>query len=72
MGGGGIRSSLSAVIYHGMLHGLMLIVAGSVPIQQPVQASIPGTLPTPTLDSALVRVLANMVLQSQPEIMHVY
>jgi hypothetical protein len=55
-----------------MLHGLMLIAAGSVPIQQQQRTSTTGTLPSPTLDSALVRVLANMVLQSQPEIMHVY
>lgn len=71
MDGGGTRSSLTAVIYHGMLHGLMLIAPGSAPIQQQRQTSA-DTLPSPTLDSALVRVLANMVLQSQPEVMHVY
>ena len=43
MGGGGIRSSLNAVIYHGMLHGLMLIAAGSVPIQQSLRTSTPGS-----------------------------
>jgi len=71
MGGGGIRSCLTAVIYHGLLQGLMLIAARSMPIQQQRHCAS-GTLPSPPLDSALVQVLANMVLQSQPEVLHVY
>lgn len=69
--GGGIRSGLTAVIYHGMLHGLMLIATESAPIQQRPAIHTP-TLPSLTIDKALVRQLANMVLQSQAEVMHVY
>ncbi len=69
--GGGMRSSLTAVVYHGMLHGLMLITSESMPIQQ--QRSIPiNSSSSSSLDPALVRLLANMVLQSQQEVMHVY
>lgn len=70
MGSGVARTGLTAVIYHGMLNGLELTGSESTP---PLQRRIPtDSLPSPTLDTTLVRLLANMVLQSQSEVTHVY
>ena len=69
--GGGVRRSLTTVVYHGMLYGLMLITTEAMPIEQQRPAPINSPSLSP-LEPALVRLLANMVLQTQQEVMHVY
>jgi hypothetical protein len=59
---------LEAVIYHGLVHGLSLL-AGSTcmgTIPRPMSANVVSRNPE------LLHVLANMVLQTQSEMMHVY
>ena len=60
---------LGAVIYHGMLQGLVLLMSGpSAPTPcQPHMASAPNVRG----DRGLVRLLANMVLQTHLEVKHV-
>jgi hypothetical protein len=60
---------LGAVIYHGMLQGLVLLMSGpSAPTPyQPHMASAPNV----RSDRGLVRLLANMVLQTHLEVKHV-
>lgn len=61
---------LGAVVYHGLVHGMTLLV-GSMRA---------GTSTTPRSSTSiavsrnpeLLHVLANMVLQTQSEVMHVY
>jgi hypothetical protein len=60
-----------AVAYHGMLRGLALIlteVAPEVP-SSPASAPLSEAIP---LDREFLRLIANMVLQSQSQVMHVY
>jgi hypothetical protein len=61
---------LGAVIYHGMLQGLVLLMSGpSAPTPyQPHMASAPNV----RSDRGLVRLLANMVLQTHLEVKHVF
>lgn len=62
---------LTAVAYHGMLRGLTLILTEIVPeialphVSAPVAEAVP-------LDQEFLRLLANMVLQSQSQVMHAY
>jgi len=62
---------LAAIAYHGMVRGLTVILA------EPA-ANIPSPLyPGPhshevSLERDLLRLIANMVLQSQSQVMHVY
>jgi hypothetical protein len=60
---------LGAVIYHGMLQGLVMLMSGpSAPTPwQPHMASAPNVRG----DRGLVRLLANMVLQTHLEVKHV-
>jgi hypothetical protein len=62
---------LAAIAYHGMVQGLFVMLA------EPAQ-SIPSS-PSPgphsneaPFDRDLLRLIANMVLQSQSQVMHVY
>jgi hypothetical protein len=62
---------LAAMVYHGMIRGLAVILT------EPTAAarSSPPRVPTPegvSLDRELLRLIANMVLQSQSQVMHVY
>jgi hypothetical protein len=61
---------LGAVVYHGMFDGLAVLMCAAVPhttCQPPttVMPSVQG-------DRAFLRLMANMVLQAQAEVKHVY
>jgi hypothetical protein len=61
---------LGAVIYHGLLDGVALLCSstdcGAPRAQHP-------SIPRPSVpDRELLRLLTNMVLQTQSEVMHVY
>jgi hypothetical protein len=62
---------LTAIAYHGVLRGLALILTDLVPEVPPPAASAPVGEAVP-LDREFLRLLANMVLQSQSQVMHVY
>jgi hypothetical protein len=71
LGGGRCRTGFTALMYHGMARGLALITAPPAtpaPQQQPQVSTLPAVAP----DSALIRLLANMVLRIQSEVQHVY
>ena len=62
---------LAAMVYHGMIRGLAVILTEPAPEAR----SSPSQVPAPegiSLDRELLRLIANMVLQSQAEVMHVY
>lgn len=63
-------AGLSAVAFHGLIHG-MAIIAHEMPEPTRSGAERP-TEPEASRDRALVRVLANMVLQAHSEVRHVY
>ncbi len=61
---------LGAVIYHGLIDGLRLLCSSTscfAPVAQ--GQSIPQPM---ARDRELLHLLANMVLQTQSEVMHVY
>jgi hypothetical protein len=61
---------LGAVIYHGLLDGVALLCSS-----RDCRASHPqhSSKPRPSVsDRELLRLLTNMVLQTQSEVMHVY
>lgn len=65
-------AGLAAVIYHGMLRGLAVMLNDI-----PSAAFSPAPAPAPAsdirpLDRELLRLVANMVLQSQSQVSHVY
>jgi hypothetical protein len=61
---------LGAVVYHGMLQGLALLMSGTPdPAMRQLQTS---SAPNIQGDRGLVRLLANMVLQTHLEVKHVY
>ena len=61
---------LGAVIYHGLIDGLTLLCSSSTRGLTPAQrASTPQPI---ARDRELLRLLANMVLQTQSEVKHVY
>jgi hypothetical protein len=62
---------LTAVAYHGMLRGLALILTEPVPEAPSSATSAPLAEAVP-LDREFLRLLVNMVLQSQSQVMHVY
>lgn len=61
---------LGAIVYHGLIDGLKLLSSSAVLDE----VSAPRTSPAlPAVrNRALLRLLANMVLQTQSEVMHVY
>ncbi len=61
---------LGAIVYHGLIDGLQLLLASAAC----EAASVPcvSTLPPIVHDRELLRLLANMVLQTQSEVKHVY
>jgi hypothetical protein len=60
---------LGAIVYHGLLDGLRLLCSSSARTAPLAQHASP---PQITRDRELLRLLANMVLQTQSEVMHVY
>jgi hypothetical protein len=67
---------LAAIVYHGMARGLTVMLTEpaanvtSSPLQvSPLQVSAPEG---GSFNRELLRLIANMVLQSQSEVMHVY
>ena len=62
---------LAAIVYHGMARGLAVMLTAPAtnvtPPPLPVSAPEGGSF-----DRELLRLIANMVLQSQSEVMHVY
>jgi len=61
---------LGAVIYHGLIDGLMLLCSSGP--RSAASAQRASTAQPIGSDRELLRVLANMVLQTQSEVMHVY
>ena len=61
---------LGAVIYHGLVDGLALLCRSSE--RRVVPAPSTSTPRSPVPDQDLLRLLTNMVLQTQSEVMHVY
>lgn len=61
---------LGAVIYHGLLDGMALLCSSIAPAISLAQSPSPGGPLVP--DRELLRLLTNMVLQTQSEVMHVY
>jgi hypothetical protein len=62
---------LAAVAYHGMLNGLALILSSVAPHSRPSQPAAPVSAQMP-LNREFLRLIANMVLQSQAQVKHVY
>jgi hypothetical protein len=62
---------LAAMVYHGMIRGLAVILTEPTAetSSSPSQVSPPEGV---SLDRELLRLIANMVLQSQSQVMHVY
>jgi hypothetical protein len=61
---------IGAVIFHGFLHGVALLCSAPDRIAARVQHK---AAPRPAaFESDLLRLLTNMVLQTQSEVMHVY
>ena len=69
--GGHCRSGLTAVLYHGMVQGLALLAKTPTSRSHKQELST-RNLPAVAHNPALVRLLANMVLQVQSEVQHVY
>ena len=69
---GNIRpEGLAAIAYHGMVRGLTVILAE--PAANTPSSPSPGPRSNDaSLDRDLLRLIANMVLQSQSQVMHVY
>ena len=61
---------LGAVIYHGLVDGLTLLCSSTARGATPAHRA--ATLQSVPRDRQLLRLLANMVLQTQSEVMHVY
>jgi hypothetical protein len=63
-------AGLAAIIYHGMLRGLAVILteAAVVPSSPPREPTYDGVV----LDHEFLRLVANMVLLAQSQVMHVY
>jgi hypothetical protein len=62
---------LTAVVYHGMLRGLALILTEVAP-QVLSPAALGPVAEAVPLDREFLRLLANMVLLSQSQVVHVY
>lgn len=70
LGGQARPEGLGAVVYHGMLDGLAVLMSGTAShvICRPPIAAIPSIRG----DRAFLRLMANMILQTQSEVKHVY
>jgi len=61
---------LSAIVYHGLVRGLSLLLSPGAPSVAP--AATARTVPNVRTDPQFLHVLANMVLQTHQELTHVY
>jgi hypothetical protein len=61
---------LSAIVYHGLVHGLSLLSQAPAEPATPVLASL--ALPNVRADPAFLHLLANMVLRTHEGVPHVY
>jgi hypothetical protein len=61
---------LTAIVYHGMLRGLAVILTEAP--AEGERASRAPVLEAGPLDGELLRLLTNMILQSQSQVKHVY
>jgi hypothetical protein len=70
LGGQGRPEGLGAVVYHGMLDGLAVLISAAAPHV----TCHPPIISTPSIrdDRAFLRLMANMILQTQSEVKHVY
>jgi hypothetical protein len=69
-------AGLGAIVYHGLIEGLA-VLRGTAAASGPVPARTRSPAPVvpvaaPRGDPQLLRLLANMVLQMQTEVRHVY
>lgn len=71
MAGQSRPEGLGALIYHGMVRGLAVILTGVSPPKRAVDRFACVTRAT-SARCEFVRVLANMLLQTQSEALHVY
>jgi hypothetical protein len=62
---------LAAIVYHGMARGLAVILTATAPNLASSPPRVCASQGVP-LDRELLRLIANMVLQSQSQVMHVY
>jgi hypothetical protein len=62
---------LTPIVYHGMLHGLELILARPV-AETPSPVEPAAVTEGASLDAALLRLIVNMLLQAQSRETHVY
>jgi hypothetical protein len=70
---GNVRpEGLGAIVYHGLIDGLKLLCASEIELRIPTQAAAAPQIEAMTHDPELLRLLTNMVLQTQSEVMHVY
>jgi hypothetical protein len=70
LGGQARPDGLGAVVYHGLIEGMTLLGSSPAPRTDPAPyVSVPPIVPR---DRELLRLLTNMVLQTQSEVMHVY
>ena len=60
---------LGAIVYHGLVEGLKLLCSSAARSASSVQHA---SAPQIARNRELLRLLANMVLQTQSEVMHVY
>lgn len=63
-------AGIGAIVFHGVLRGMQIVLAERPEHRDFSPLSSSPSLVTP--DRALVRVLANMVLQVHSEVRHVY
>jgi hypothetical protein len=61
---------LAAIVYHGLLQGLVVILRGARPVTRRGTSTIGSGHPV-SRDPQLVQLLANMLLHTQLEIRHV-
>lgn len=61
---------LGAITFHGLLRGMQIVLAKPCEPVKPVARA--DSSASVAIDGALVRVLANMVLQVHSELRHVY
>ena len=61
---------LGAIVYHGLVHGLLLLSQNRPESATP--ATMASSLPNVRTDPAFVHLLANMVLRTHAGVTHVY
>jgi hypothetical protein len=69
LGGRARPEGLGAVVYHGMLEGLAVLMSATTPL---IACPAPSAATSIRSDRALLRLMANMILQTQSEVKHVY